>query len=582
MRRASADLWRLLGFVGPFKGRVSLSLVLGAGTVLSSVGLLATASYLISEAALGTALVLLTGPIYLVRLFGVSRAAFRYAERLFSHDATFRLLSKLRVYFYERLELLAPGGLTHRRSGDILSRITRDVDDVQDIYLRGLAPVSVAALVTLAVGGFFYIFDPTLAAAAVSFLIVSGVGAPLLVGFLSRGLARREVSLRAEMNARLVDGIQGVQDLLAFGREKDHAEEVEILGRKLGTVQRRKAIVSALERASGEVAAGLSAAGVFALAAPLVASGEVRGVYLAALVLVALGASEAVGPLGGAFRATGRSLAAAGRLFEVTDSEPEVTDPEEPLPPPRTPSIELRRVSFRYPDEEAPALDDASLRVEAGERVAVVGPSGSGKSTVAHLLLRFHDPQRGEVRVGGEDVRRYAQRDLRAFVGLAAQETYVFNESLRDNLLLARPEATEAEVERACEAAGLPEVVERLPDGLDTRVGEQGLRLSGGERQRLALARVLLEDPPVLVLDEASANLDAATEDALRRSVRELSRGRTTVHITHRLVGMEEMDRVFVMDRGRVVESGTHEELSRSGGLYARMLRVQEDLLAGV
>jgi ATP-binding cassette, subfamily C, bacterial CydC len=577
--RAPANLRRLLGFIRPFTGRVSLSLLLGAGTVLSSVGLLATASYLISEAALGTALVLLTVPIYLVRFFGVSRAACRYAERLFSHDATFRLLANLRVYFYTRLEPLAPAQLTHRRSGDLLSRITKDIDELQDIYLRGLAPVAVAFLVMLVAGAFFYVFDPILAVVAVALLAASGAGIPVFVGLLSRGLARREITVRSEMNAQLVDGIQGLQDLLAFGREKDHAASVEILGRKLGAIQRRKARISALQNSLGDLAAGLAALALFFLAAPLVASGEIRGVYLAALVLVALGAFEALGPLGGAFKATGRSLAAAGRLFEITDAEPEVEDPETPLPCPVTPSIKFRDVGFRYSEDEPLALDGVNLRVESGSRVAVVGPSGSGKSTLAHLLLRFQDPQKGEVRVGGEDVRRYAGRDLRGFVGLVAQETYVFNESLRENLLLPHPGATEKEIERAVEAAGLSEVVERLPDGLDTRVGEQGLKLSGGERQRLAVARVLLEDPKILVLDEASANLDAATEGALRESVGELSGDRTIVHITHRLVGMEEMGEVFVMDRGRIVERGTHEKLARSGGLYARMLRIQSDLL---
>ncbi|AHY48352.1 CydC: thiol reductant ABC exporter, CydC subunit (plasmid) [Rubrobacter radiotolerans] len=584
-RRAFRDLLRLISFLRPFSGKVALSLVLGAGTVVSGAILLATASYLISAAALGTALVLLTGPIYAVRLSGVARAAFRYAERLFSHDATFHLLSDFRSYLYRRLEPLAPAQLTYRRSGDLLARVTKDVEDLQEVYLRGLAPLAVFALVALATGAFYALFSPALAGFVVALLVLFGFGSPALVWSLGRGLARREAAVRAELDAHLVDGVQGAQDLLAFGRAEDHAETAAILGRKLATVQRRRGAVEALGESLGELSTGVAALVVLLLAAPLVLSGEVRGVYLAALVLVALGAFEAVTPLGGALRATGRSLAAARRLFELADTEPYVREPDPPEPLPQGPlSIELRDVTFGYRGEKDPALRGVSLHVPAGGRVAVVGPSGSGKSTLAHLLLRFSDPDSGEVLLGGRDLRSLAGEDIRRSVGVSEQSAHVFSGTLRENLLLVRPEATGEELARAVRLAGLGRLLERLPEGLDATVGERGARLSGGERQRLALARVFLEDAPVLVLDEAASHLDAEAERDLARSVREWWRerpGRTVIHITHRLVGLKRMDEVLVLDGGRVVERGTHEELSRAGGLYARMLRVQRDLIAG-
>jgi ATP-binding cassette subfamily C protein CydC len=344
-------------------------------------------------------------------------------------------------------------------------------------------------------------------------------------------------------------------------------------------VQRRGALVSGLQRALGEAMPGLAALLVLIIAIPVVASGEIRGVYLAVLVLVAVGAFEAIGPLGEAFRAAGKSLAAADRLSEVASAKPRVSDPEEPLVVGAEPRVEFERVGFRYAEAELPALDDVSFTVQPGSRIAVVGPSGSGKTTLAHLLLRFWDPEEGAVRLGGNDVRRYRQEDLREAVGLVSQGTHIFNDTLRDNLLLARPEATEEELEHAVEVARLSEVVERLPEGLDTLLGEQGERLSGGERQRLSVARTLLRDPPVLVLDEATADLDAATERDLREAFATAARGRTTIQITHRLVGLEEMDEILVMDSGRIVERGTHAELIRRHGLYHRMVNIQRQML---
>lgn len=581
MRRFAELRW-LLGASRGVGGRMTLSLLLGAATVASGVTLLATASYVISAAALGTSLLLLTLPIYVVRLSGLARAAGRYGERLVSHDATFRILARVRVRFYERLEPLAPARLMERRSGDLLSRITGDVDELQNLYLRGLHPLLVAALTTLLAGGFLYLFSPSLALVAVAMLAGAGIGVPLLVRALSRGLGRRELALQSELRSRLVDGVQGLGDLLAAGREGDQRRRVEELDGELGTVQRRGSLIDGLQRALGEALPGLAALAVLALAAPLVVSGEIRGVYLAALALVAMGAFEAIGPLGDALRATGKSLAAADRISEITGEEPRVVDPADPLPVGAEPRVEFERVSFRYSEGETPALSQVSFTVEPGSRVAVVGPSGSGKTTVAHLLLRFWDPEGGKVRLGGHDVRGYRQEDLRENIGLVSQGTHLFNDTLQGNLLLAKPDATDGEIENAVETARLSEVAKELPYGLDTLMGEQGGRLSGGERQRLSVARTLLRDPPVLVLDEATADLDAATERELREAFASIAHGRTTIQITHRLVGMEEMDEILVMDAGRIVDRGSHEELIQRHGLYRRMVEVQREMLTEV
>ncbi|HSK82867.1 MAG TPA: thiol reductant ABC exporter subunit CydC [Rubrobacter sp.] len=570
-------LLRLLGFLKPYRWRVLLGILLGVATVASNVGLLATAAYVISASAVVPFLAMLTIPVYLVRLFSVSRAASRYAERLVSHDVTFRLLAELRTRFYSRL---APARLLRYRSGDLLSRIVKDVEELQNVYLRSFSPVAVALAVCALASLVLFTFDPAIAFVALGFLTATGIGVPLLVWTLSRGLGWRQLQLRAELDARIVDDIQGVQDVLAFGREGGERHEVSALNSKLGRVQRRMALVTGLQNALGDLMMNLALVGVLIFAIPLVAAGEMDGVFLAFVALVVLGSFEAVSPLGSAFQVLGRSVGAGERLFEITDSEPWVTDPPEPLSSPPDGTLALDRVSFRYEEDGSPALRDISFVLRPGSRVAVVGSSGSGKSTLVGLILRFWDPDSGEVRLGGQDVRCYAQEDLRSRIGVVSQDTHVFNDTVRNNLLLADPEADDVALHRVIREAHLAGVVEGLPGGLDGYVGEQGQRLSGGERQRLAVARALLKDAPLLVLDEVTANLDTVTERELLGTIRELMRGRTTLQITHRLVEMETMDEILVLDEGRVVERGTHQDLVRRNGPYRRMLAVQNGMLA--
>jgi ATP-binding cassette, subfamily C, bacterial CydC len=570
---------RLLGFLWPHKWRVVLAALLGAVTVVSNVGLLAVAAYVISAAAIVAYLSLLAIPVYLVRFFSVLRAVSRYAERLVSHDVTFELLTNLRTWFYARLEPLAPGRLLRYRSGDLLSRIVKDVEELENVYLRIVSPTVVALVVSLLAFLALYFFDPLIAFVALGFLAATGVGVPLLVRVLSRGLGRRQLELRAELNARIVDDVQGVQDILAFGREEGELREISFLHRNLDRVQGRMALVSGLNNSLGDLMMNLALVAILILAVPLVAAGEVHGVYLAFLALVTLGSFEAIAPLGSAFQFLSRSLGAGERLFEIVDAKSEILDPPEPLVLPADNTLEFDRVSFRYEEDGPLVLEDVTFTLRPGARIAVVGPSGSGKSTLVNLVLRFWDPEVGEIRLGGCDIRGYAQQDLRARMGVVAQDTHIFNDTLRANLLLADPEADEASLEEVLARVQLAGLMQRLPEGWDSYVGEQGSRLSGGERQRLAVARALLKDAPLLILDEATANLDTLTERELMAAIRDLMRGRTTFVFTHRLVALEEMDEILVLDEGRIVERGTHEELARTGGLYRRMLDVQRGML---
>ncbi len=575
---------RLLAQLSPLRWWIALAILSGCVMIASNMLLLGMAAYLIAAAALGPLLVMLTLPIYIVQVMSVLRSCSRYAERLVSHNVTFRLLARLRVWLYSRLRPLAPALLLSYRSGDVLTRLVADIEELQNVYLRAVSPLIVALVIGLLSFYIFSIFSPVLAWVALAFLIAAGLGIPFLTSMLARGIGRQQLAARAELNAQIVDGIQGVQDLLACGRAGDQRQKLLALDKKLAQLQRRMAFISALEQALNDLMSNLALLTLLVLAIPLVAAKAINGVYLGFLALIILASFEAVLPLGQAFQFLGTSLAAAERLFTVADTPAMVTEPAVPLAVPEhsqhAHTLEFSSVSFAYPSGEGNAVSDVSFSLAPGRRIALVGPSGSGKSTLVKLALRFWDPTAGTICLDEQDIRRYALDDLRALISVVDQDTYLFNDTIRGNLLLARPGASESELERVLEQVQLTALVRRLPKGLATWVGEQGLRLSGGERQRIAIARALLKDAPLLILDEPTANLDPLTERSVLDALDVLMQGRSALLITHRLIAMERMDEILVLDRGRVCERGTHEQLLAQGGFYRQMVDLQNDFIA--
>ncbi len=569
---------RLLTFLSPFRWLIALAILLGSVMIASNIGLLGMAAYLIAASALGPLLVLLSIPIYLVRAMGIVRALSRYAERLVSHNATFHLLASLRVWTYSRIEPQAPAHLLTHRSGDMLARLVADIEGLQDVYLRVVSPMVVALVISLFTFSVFSIFSMGMAWVALAFLATAGLGVPGLSASLSRGLGKQQVDARAELNTQVVDGLQGIQDVLAFGRSHAQLESVAACDRSLGHVQRRMATITGLQTALHDLLMNTAMWVLMIMAIPLVTSRYIDGVYLSVIGLLILASFEAVQPLASAFQGLGHALAAAERVFAVTDAPPPVMESAAPQPIPAEPGgygLSFEHVHFAYHPGKREVLSDLNFDLRPGSRVAVVGPSGAGKSTLVRLALRFWDPASGIILLNGQDIRRYRLRDLRDLVGVVAQDTSIFNDTLRANLLLGRSGASEAEIEAAVAQAQLTEFVRQLPQGLKTWVGEQGLQLSGGERQRLAIARAFLKNAPILILDEATANLDPLTERALLDALDELIRGRTALHFTHRLVAMERMDEILVLDHGRIVERGTHDNLLAMEGLYRQLFDVQ-------
>jgi ATP-binding cassette, subfamily C, bacterial CydC len=576
---------RLLTFLAGSRWRVVLAIFLGCAMVASNMILLGMAAYLIAAAALGPLLISLTLPIYIVRFMSVARAGSRYAERVVSHNVTFRLLARLRVWAYSRLEPLAPSHLLTYRSGDVLTRLVSDVEELQNVYLRIVAPLFVAVAIVLLTFGLFTIFSPILAWVALAFLVATGIGVSLLAAALSRGSGKQQLTVRSELNMQVVDGIQGIQDLLAFGRAEDQQRKLANLDNMLGRIQRRMAYISGLQLALNDGLMNLALCALLILSIPLVTAGAISGVYLGFLALVILASFEAIQPLTQAFQFLGHSLAAGERVFKLADTIPLITEPTTPLRSVDMHSsagstLEFEHVHFAYQADEQEVLSEINFSIAPGSRVAIVGPSGSGKSTLVKLALRFWDPTSGTVLLNGHDVRKYALADLRNLIGVVAQDTYLFNDTLHGNLLLARPEASDSEIKHVLEQTQLTNFVDQLPQGLQTWVGEHGLRLSGGERQRLAIARALLKNAPLLILDEATANLDPVTEAALLEALAELMGGRTTLMITHRLTALEQMDTILVLDHGKISEQGTHDQLMQAEGLYRQMFDLQNGELS--
>ena len=543
---------RLLGLLRGHRLRLALAVGLGAAAIGSSIALMAVSGWLISQAALRPPILDLAVAIVAVRFFGISRGLLRYLERLVTHDVAFRVLGELRVRLYRALEPLAPAGLAAYRSGDLLARMVSDVDALQDLFLRGVVPPLVAALVLgLAAGVIAPLAAPALLPLIVLFL-AAAVGLPLLSSRLARRWSAGRARIRGELSTRLLEVIQGSGEIAAFGAGPGRLESIRESGAGLSRIDLRRALNDAVGEAGLVLATGVAALAVLAAALPLVAAHRLDGSFLATLALTVLASFEAVQPLPAAFERIQHSLAAGRRLLEIESLPVPVTDPPAPMPL-RMGRLELEDAWLRYRPDGPWALAGASLVLEPGARVALVGPSGCGKTSLANALLRFWELDRGRVLIDGTDVRRGRQEDVRRLIGLCAQDAHVFNASLLDNLRLARPGAGLEEIEEVAGRARLLDWVRSLPQGWETRAGEGGALLSAGQRQRLALARALLAGFPILILDEPTANLDGETARELMEAVLAEPRGRTLLLITHRTEGLEGMDSVLVMREGRIV-----------------------------
>jgi thiol reductant ABC exporter CydC subunit len=567
--------------LAPASRRLLLSCLLGACALGAGIGLLATAAWLISRAAQHPHESALALGIVAVQFFGLSKGLARYGQRLVGHDAALRALADLRVRIYRALEPLAPSGLAAFRSGELMARFVDDVDSLQDLLVRVIAPFGVAILVGVGTVALEWAVLPAAGAIVAVALVLAATVVPWTTNRLARRTEATQAQVRGELSAAVVEAVRAAPELMAYGAMQRKLEAAQAIDARLARIARRGAVTAGIGQGLATLLPALATFGCLLVGVSAVRAGRLDVVFLAVIAIVPLAAFELASPLPAATQTLSRVRASLGRVSEVLEAEPVVVEPPRPRSLPAGPgahAIRVRGLGCRYGDGGALALDGVDLDLSTGRRVAVVGRSGAGKSTLARVLLRLAPYQYGSVSLDGIELSELAGDACRRVVGLLSQDAHVFDTTIRANLRLARRDASDEQLREALQATRLLGWVDRLPAGLDTAVGELGERMSGGERQRLAAARVLLADFPVMVLDEPGEHLDTATADAIVADVLDAASGRAVLLITHRLAGLHAADEVIVLDGGRVVQRGTHDELAARPGVYADMWRREQGL----
>jgi thiol reductant ABC exporter CydC subunit len=561
-------LLRTAGLLRPAWNRLVLAAVLAALASGCAVALMATSAWLIVRAAQHPPVLTLLVAVVAVRTFGIGRGVLRYVERLVSHDAAFAALVDVRVQVVRALERLAPAGLPAWRQGDLLARMVSDVDDVQDLALRGFLPVASAGLVCAATLGLALVLLPSAALVLAVALVLAGVLTPWLWTRAARRSEDGLAGVRADRSATVVELLDAATDLAACGAQQQWLERVDALEAQVELGVARAARIAGVGVGTALLAVGAAVWGTVVVGVPAVRGGSLTGPALAVLVLTPLALTELVQALPAAAQQLQRVRASAARVLAVLDAPAPVPETAHPAALPAGAHLQLAGVDVTWPEAAGaggtgPVLRGVDLDLSPGRRVAITGPSGSGKSTLLAALLRFVEPSAGTITLDGVDVRTLDADAVRTRIALCDQEAHVFDSSIAENVRLARAGATDTEVRAALDAARLGPWIDTLPDGVHTRVGEHGALVSGGQRQRLALARALLADRPVLLLDEPTAGLDEPTAAALVADLLAAGTHRTTVLVTHREVSLEDVDEIVVLAGGRVVGRRTRDAVPR-------------------
>ena len=547
-----SDLLRLLRLLGPHWRWQAVGIFLGVIVILTNAGLLALSGWFIAAmglAGIGLLRVEYFVPAAAIRALAITRTVARYFERVVTHDTTFRLLADLRVWFYVHLEPLAPARLQRHRAGDLLSRIRADIDSLDNFYLRVLAPSISALVCVLLIVGFLAYFSMAVAFADLAGLVLVGIGLPVLAFRAARRPAGEAARARGALRADISDTVRGFEELRIFGALECQTAGHQAAYAALNRLRMRETRIEAA--AAGTTLFLVQATMVAALLViiPYAGSSRLSGPDIAMLVMLVLGSFDAVGALPGAYRALADTMAAAKRIFEIVDTEPAVREPAHEVGAPSHFDITFRDVSFRYSESAEWALRHVNLHIPAGSVLGITGPTGSGKTSLANLLLRFWDWQEGDILIGGTPIRDLSGDAVRGVCTVIAQQTHLFNTSIRENLRIARPSASEAEMEKALCAAGILDEIHAMPEGLDTMTGEFGTQLSGGQARRIAIARAFLKDAPILILDEPTEGLDALSEQAVVEAMGRLLNGRTAILISHRKQALRVADTVLNLDR---------------------------------
>lgn len=565
---AASALFKL---IMPWRGKLALTFLFGVTRVLGFIGVGVLSALALYE--------LKNGGDFTPYLIGLAFAAplagiLHWFESWIAHDMAFRLLAEMRIDFFRKLDSLAPAYLVRRRTGDLMGVATQDIELVEYFFAHTVAPAFVAVLVPAAVVTILFWHSPWIGLALLPFLLAVAIS-PMAYRNRVDELGSRAREASGELNAHMVDSVQGLGEIVTYQQEQRRGDEFDRLAEH--HIALRVPFFEELTRQQTilEVLTGLGGLAVVATGGWLVANGQIDAGLLPLMTILALSAFLPVSEIAQIGKQLADTLGSTRRVYGVQNEEPTVTDGPGAKSDNADAAFEVRNVRFQYPGTVRNALSAVDFSIPAGSTTALVGMSGAGKTTIAQLLMRFWDPSDGTVILNGDDLRDYKLEDLRARIALVAQDTYLFNSSLRANILIAKPDASEEELTAAVERAALNDLVAMLPEGLDTPVGERGASLSGGQRQRVAIARAFLKDASVLILDEATSHLDAVNEQAVRTALSRLQADRTTIVIAHRLSTIRDADQIIALDQGRVVEVGTHDGLLKKNGLYAQLVSRQ-------
>lgn len=549
---------------------LSLGMLLAILTVFASIGLLTLSGWFLSAAAVAGLTIaretfnyMLPGAF--VRGFAMGRTAGRWGERVVSHDATFKLLTDLRIFFFSKLAPLIPGRISNLRDADLLNRLVADVDAMDHVYLRLISPVIVGTLGIAGLTALICWFDMVLGLTLGGILLILLLSWPVLFYKLGKRNGSELTLHKAQLRVSTLDWIQGYSELMLFGAETRYREAILTAQDKLMKNQFINAHFSGLAQGLLLLANGWTIVLMLWLAADGV-GGQMPDPMVALVAFATMASVELLMPIAGAFQHLGQTLTSARRLNDVILSEPDVQFSTSPITHSESYDIHYQNVSFHYPDSEQTVVKNVNLHIPAQHRIAIVGQTGSGKSTLLQLLTRYWDVQQGTISIAGEPITQWSESQLRKAISVVSQRVDILNGSLRDNLLMASPDATDEKLADTLVLVGLERLLEET--GLDTWLGDGGRQLSGGEKRRVGIARALLHNAPILLLDEPTEGLDKQTEQQIIQLFEQHFEGKTVIFITHRLVNLDKMDSICLIEQGEIVEHGSHEELIEAQGRY--------------
>ncbi len=556
---------KLLRLVSQYKWWMLLATLMGFLTIGSSIGLLMTSAYIIAKASLHPDIGQLQVGIVGVRFFGISRGLLRYAERLFSHEVTFNLLAKLRIWFFQAIAPFVPSKTGKLTSGDLLSRVVADIESMEHIFIRVISPPIIATLVAMLMVFILSFYSIFVALAFLVPFLLGGIAVPTITYLLSKKYSNKIIQLRSKLTEMVLDGIDGKYEILAYGMSENYKVEFNKTNLQLIKVQRKMELISGMNESLIGLLMNVAVLLVVMATAPLIENGIVSGIHLSVVALGTMASFEAVLPMPSALQYLLSSIRATERVFEITD-KPFINEPilEDKLV---GDSLGFEKVSFSYADN-INVLTDITLKLRGKNKIAIIGGSGAGKSSIVNLLLKFWHNDSGEIKIDDINYKQVDSTNIRNLIATIPQKVFLFSNTVKNNLLLAKPNATDEELWNALRQAELMDLVESLPDKLDTWIGNHGKQISGGEQKRIAIARALLKDSPIFICDEITANIDSINELKITNTVHSVTKNKALIFITHRLVDMEKFDAVYLVENGKIISIGKHEELISKSDKY--------------